>query len=66
MMNLRGGNDTPINGPIFGDGQITRAAGAGNDSIANALNIDDDYSLAADPNILNADDKPACYGFGHR
>jgi len=50
---LRGGNDTPITGPIFGDGQITRDAGAGNDSIANALNIDDDYSLDADPNILN-------------
>ncbi|MDB2439927.1 NF038122 family metalloprotease, partial [Hellea sp.] len=55
---LRGGNDTPLNGPIFGDGQITRAAGAGNDSIANALNIDDDYSLAADPNILNAETNP--------
>ena len=50
---LRGGNDTPITGPIFGDGQITRAANAGNDSIANALNIDDDYSLDANPNILN-------------
>ena len=55
---LRGGNDLGFGGPVFGDGQITRAAGAGNDSIANALNIDDDYSLAADPNILNAETSP--------
>ncbi|MEP3888988.1 MAG: NF038122 family metalloprotease [Hellea sp.] len=51
---LRGGNDLGFTGPVFGDGEITRDAGAGNDSIANALNIDDEYSLDADPNILNA------------
>ena len=55
---LRGGNDLAIVGPTFGDGQITRDPGAGNDSIANALNIDDDYSLDADPDILDATTVP--------
>lgn len=55
---LRGGNDLGVTGPIFGDGEITRAAGAGNDSIANALNIDDEYSLEADPDVANAETTP--------
>ena len=55
---LRGGNDLAIVGPTFGDGQITRDAGAGNDSITNALNIDDEYSLDADPDILDATTVP--------
>ncbi|MEP3888888.1 MAG: M10 family metallopeptidase C-terminal domain-containing protein, partial [Hellea sp.] len=55
---LRGGNDLALTGPTLGDGEITRAPGAGNDSIANALNIDDDYSLDADSDILNATTVP--------
>jgi len=55
---LRGGNDLGTAGPIFGDGQITRAAGAGNDSIANALNIDDEYSLDPDADVSNAEITP--------
>ena len=55
---LRGGNDFGLVGPGFGDGQIARAAGAGNDSIANALSIDDEYSLAADADIIDAENSP--------
>lgn len=55
---LRGGNDLGVGGPVFGDGMITRAAGAGNDSIANALNIDDDYSLAPNTDVANAENVP--------
>ncbi|WP_051279296.1 M10 family metallopeptidase [Hellea balneolensis] len=55
---LRGGNNLGFSGPGFGDGMITRAAGAGNDSIANALNIDDEYSQAPNADVLDAETIP--------
>ena len=51
---LYGGNDLGFSGVVMGSGQIVRNVGAGNDSIANALNIDDEYSLDPDADIQEA------------
>jgi len=55
---LRGGNDLSVDSLVFGSGAIARALNSGANSIATALNIDDEFSLDADPDIVNATTTP--------
>lgn len=42
----------------FGDGQVTKASGAGNNSIANAIDVSAEFSLASDAFILDSTTVP--------
>jgi len=55
---LRGGNDLGLVGMGFGTGEITRTANSGANSIANALNIDNEFSLVADADIQDSETIP--------
>ncbi len=45
-------------GISFGDGQVSKISGAGNNSIATALDISDQFSLASDGDIANTTTTP--------
>lgn len=55
---LLGGNDLGTDGLGFGSGAITRGFNSGFTSIANALNIDDEFSIATDSDIINSTTLP--------